>query len=91
MSCIPIPQNDLLKSGKSQAHMVKLLSSRVKFAKSSSDARLATCSYARIELISIHALRCGALRCGALHVRTRFGVHNFAYVLLRNAWSCVIL
>ena len=77
MSCTPIPQNDeetfdhLLKSEKSQTHVVKLLSSRVNFAKPCSDARLATRSYARIEFISIHALRCGA-------IRTRFGVHNFA-------------
>ena len=81
MSCTPIPQNDeetfdhLLKSGKSQAHVVKLLSSHVNFTKSWSDARLATPSYARIELFSIHALRCGALRYVAL--RTCFGVHNF--------------
>ena len=81
VSCTAILQNDeemfdhLLKSEKSQAHLAKLLS-RVNFAKSCSDARLATHSYARIELFSIHALRCKVLHCGAL--RTHFGVHNFA-------------
>ena len=82
MSCTPIPENDeetfdhLLKSEKSQDHMVKLLSSHVNFAKSSSDVRLVMRSYATIELFSIHVLRCEALRCRAL--RMRFGVHNFA-------------
>ena len=73
----------LLKSEKLQTHMVKLLLSHVNFIKSCSNARLATCSYARTELFSIHALRGRALH-------TCFGVHNFVQLRIapqRNAMN----
>ena len=60
----------------SRAHVVKLPSSHVYFAKSDwSDGRLATRSYTRIEFFSIHALRCRSLRCRYLHAC--FGVPQF--------------
>ena len=90
VSCTSIPQNDeetfdhLLKSGKSQAHVVKLLSSRVNFAKSCSAARLATRSYTRIEVFLI--TRWVAEHCVAEHyVRILVFTISRSSTLLRNA------